>query len=89
MSPDFAEIASHFRFHGDLTCVEPVDSGHINDSYVASFHALGRETHRYLLQLGSMGEHPGDKGQPRQISRLKSRPDQFLGGYGSIHQSFL
>lgn len=50
MNPDLAEIASHFRFAGDLFQVEPVRSGHINDSYAASFRAPGGETRRYLLQ---------------------------------------
>jgi len=50
MNPDFAEIASHFRFDGTLERVERLPSGHINDSYAASFHAAGGETRRYLLQ---------------------------------------
>jgi hypothetical protein len=50
MNPDFAEIASHFCFHGDLYKVEPLHSGHINDSYAAVFRAPGDEPHRYLLQ---------------------------------------
>jgi len=50
MNPDLAEIASHFRFAGDLFQVEPVRSGHINDSYAASFRAPGGGTRRYLLQ---------------------------------------
>ena len=50
MNPDFVEIASHFFFHGDLYKVEPLHSGHINDSYAAVFRTPGNEPHRYLLQ---------------------------------------
>jgi len=50
MNPDFSEIASHFCFGGTLDRVERLRSGHINDSYAASFRAPGGETRRYLLQ---------------------------------------
>lgn len=50
MNPDFSAIASHFRFHGDLDRVERLPSGHINDSYAASFRTPGGETRRYFLQ---------------------------------------
>ena len=50
MKPDFAEIAKHFCFCGSLHRVEPLRSGHINDSYAAWFQGPGAEPHRYLLQ---------------------------------------
>ncbi len=50
MNPDLSEIAGHFRFDGALDQVERLHSGHINDSYAASFRAASGQTRRYLLQ---------------------------------------
>ena len=50
MRPDFAQVTGHFCFRGTLVDVEPIHSGHINDSYAAVFRAPGEALHRYLLQ---------------------------------------
>ncbi len=50
MTPDLSEIAVHFRFDGVLDRIERLRSGHINDSYAASFRVRGGEARRYLLQ---------------------------------------
>jgi hypothetical protein len=50
MNPDFASVVNHFRFDGEFDKAEPVDSGHINDSYAVWFHTPGKPPHRYLLQ---------------------------------------
>jgi len=47
---DLAAIASHFQFEGRFLQAEPLPSGHINDSYAASFHLSGGGPRRYLLQ---------------------------------------
>ena len=50
MNPDLAQATSHFCFRGTLVGIEPIRSGHINDSYAAAFRSPGEAPHRYLLQ---------------------------------------
>ena len=47
---DLATLASCFQFEGHFLQAEPLPSGHINDSYAASFHLPGGSPRRYLLQ---------------------------------------
>ena len=50
MKADLAQVTSHFRFRGALVDIEPIRSGHINDSYAVVFRSPGEAPHRYLLQ---------------------------------------
>ena len=50
MKPDLAHVTGHFCFRGALVDIEPIHSGHINDSYAAVFRCPGEAPHRYLLQ---------------------------------------
>ena len=50
MNPDLAKVTSQFCFRGTLVYIEPIRSGHINESYAAAFRSTGDAPHRYLLQ---------------------------------------
>jgi Ser/Thr protein kinase RdoA (MazF antagonist) len=47
---DFGAIAKHFQFEGHFLQADSLPSGHINDSYAASFRVTGGGLRRYLLQ---------------------------------------
>ena len=49
MKPDFKDIVQHFEFEGDFSSAISYGTGHINDTYVASFEDNG-STRRYILQ---------------------------------------
>jgi thiamine kinase-like enzyme len=49
MKPDFKEIVQHFEFEGDFSSAISYGTGHINDTYIASFEDNG-STRRYILQ---------------------------------------
>lgn len=50
MKPDFGEIVKCFSFEGKFIEAVPFGSGHINDTYAASFQRYEGKTHRYILQ---------------------------------------
>jgi len=50
MNPDFENIVKHFTFEGEFTGAFPYGSGHINDTYAASFSRGNGESSRYILQ---------------------------------------
>jgi Ser/Thr protein kinase RdoA (MazF antagonist) len=50
MKPNFYEITGQFAFDGDFIEAVPYGSGHINDTYAASFRLRNGRTHRYILQ---------------------------------------
>lgn len=50
MKPDFSEIIRHFKFEGKFIEAVPFGSGHINDTYAASYKKSDGETRRYILQ---------------------------------------
>ncbi len=49
MERDLSRIAKHFRISGGLMEVEPLATGHINDTYVLTSTNAGRVA-RYVLQ---------------------------------------
>lgn len=49
MKPDFKDIVQHFEFEGDFSSAISYGTGHINDTYIASFEDNG-STRRYILQ---------------------------------------
>ena len=49
MKPDFKDIVQHFEFEGDFSSAISYGTGHINDTYVASFEDNG-SPRRYILQ---------------------------------------
>ncbi|MFC1923162.1 phosphotransferase enzyme family protein [Chloroflexota bacterium] len=49
MKPDFKDIVQHFEFEGDFSSAFSYGTGHINDTYIASFEDNG-STRRYILQ---------------------------------------
>jgi hypothetical protein len=49
MKPNFEEIVRHFEFEGDFQSADPYGTGHINDTYIANFHASSFKR-RYILQ---------------------------------------
>ncbi len=49
MKPDFKDIVQHFDFEGDFSSAISYGTGHINDTYIASFDDNG-STRRYILQ---------------------------------------
>jgi len=49
MGHDLNGIARHFRIGGDLRGIQPLATGHINDTYIAAADDHGR-TLRYILQ---------------------------------------
>lgn len=50
MEMDIKSIAGHFMFEGEFIDACPYGSGHINDTYSASYGKDGIKTHRYILQ---------------------------------------
>ncbi|MEN8171800.1 MAG: aminoglycoside phosphotransferase family protein [Chloroflexota bacterium] len=48
--PNFPDIVSQFNFEGSFIRAEPFGMGHINDTYVAYFHAADGKIHQYILQ---------------------------------------
>jgi Ser/Thr protein kinase RdoA (MazF antagonist) len=50
MKPDFPAISRQFRIEGLLLEAQPYGTGHINDTYAASFEQAGGQVHRCLLQ---------------------------------------
>jgi hypothetical protein len=49
MKHDFKDIVQHFEFEGDFSSAISYGTGHINDTYIASFEDIG-STRRYILQ---------------------------------------
>ena len=49
MNPDFKDIVQHFEFEGDFSTAISYGTGHINDTYMASFEDNGL-TRQYILQ---------------------------------------
>lgn len=49
MAHDVASIAKHFKLAGEPDAIDPITTGHINDTYVVKATAGGR-TVRYVLQ---------------------------------------
>lgn len=50
MKPNFENIVKQFAFEGKFIEANPYGSGHINDTYAASFQKADGATHRYILQ---------------------------------------
>lgn len=50
MSNNFNEIVKHFEFEGDFIEAVPYGSGHINDTFAATFKKSDGTFHRYILQ---------------------------------------
>jgi thiamine kinase-like enzyme len=49
MEPDFKDIVQQFTFEGDFSSAISYGTGHINDTYIASFDDSG-STRRFILQ---------------------------------------
>jgi len=79
-SEHLIESARAFRVWGDFLKVEPFGSGHINDSYAATFHQAGRPV-RYLLQRINESVFTDVDGLMSNLARVCSHAHGMINSY--------
>jgi hypothetical protein len=70
-SPDFPAVLQHFNVSGHIASVEPIDSGHINDTWLVRIdHASARK--RYVLQRLNTHVFPQAEAVMQNVDRVTS-----------------
>jgi thiamine kinase-like enzyme len=69
MNPDIKEIVQQFTFEGDFSSAISYGTGHINDTYIASFDENG-STRQYILQRINHHIFLNPEGMMKNIERV-------------------